>query len=308
MQHSQDRIADAAPGNWVDRYAPSWFRPYARLARYDRPIGYWLLFWPCAWGSALALAETGGSSLNWLHLAAFLAGAIAMRGAGCTYNDIIDRDLDARVARTRLRPLASGAVSVRKAAIWLGLQCAVGLAVLLQFNTFTVVIGIAALIPVALYPFMKRITWWPQLFLGISFGWGALVGYAAIAATLSAATVGLYLACMLWIIGYDTIYAHQDREEDALIGVRSTARRFEANARLFIGATYAGALALLVGALAIAGSGWPAYAGALALGLFFALQVARLDTADPARCLAQFKHNGWAGALPFIGLGASILL
>lgn len=299
---TDDRVADAARDNWVDRYAPRFFRPYARLARYDRPIGYWLLFWPCVWGSALALAETGADGLNFYHIALFLIGAIAMRGAGCTYNDIVDRDLDKQVARTRSRPLASGAVSLKAAFIWLGLQCLIGLIVLLQFNLTTIIVGAASLLTIAIYPFMKRVTWWPQLFLGLSFGWGALVGYTATSATLSPVMLALYAATIALIIGYDTIYAHQDREDDAMIGVRSTARRFEKNAQGFIGLMYGVCLGLMAVSFALAGLPLPAYVGLLAYAAFFAWQLKSLDINDAGKCLAQFKQHSPASLLPLTGL------
>src|SRR5882757_5338783 len=222
---SDGRVADST-GNWVDTLAPSWFRPYLRLARADRPIGAWLLLLPCWWSAALAAIATGQPIPDPSHLALFFVGAFVMRGAGCTWNDIVDRDLDAKVARTRSRPIPSGQVSVKAAAVFLVAQALVGLAVLLQFNRFTILVGISSLGIVAIYPLMKRFVSWPQLVLGLAFSWGALMGWAAVFSRLEAPALLLYAGSIAWVIGYDTIYAHQDREDDALIGVKSTARLF----------------------------------------------------------------------------------
>src|SRR5690606_32112374 len=202
-------VADAVKGNWVDRYAPDSAKPYLRMSRLDRPIGYQLLFWPCAYALGLVSVATG-TAFNWWHLVLFFIGAIAMRGAGCTFNDIVDRDIDDKVARTRSRPIPSGQVSVKQAIVWMVAQSLLGLAVLLQFNTATVILGIASLALVAIYPFMKRITFWPQLFLGFAFSWGALVGWTAITGALALPAIVMYFACILWTIGYDTVYALQD--------------------------------------------------------------------------------------------------
>src|SRR5690606_6993671 len=231
-------VADAVKGNWVDRYAPDSAKPYLRMSRLDRPIGYQLLFWPCAYALGLVSVATG-TAFNWWHLVLFFIGSIAMRGAGCTFNDIVDRDIDDKVARTRSRPIPSGQVSVAQAAAWLVAQALVGLAVLVQFNLFTVAVGVASLVLVAVYPFMKRITWWPQFFLGLAFSWGALVGWTSQTAAISLPPLLLYLGCILWVIGYDTIYALQDVEDDALIGVRSTARLFGRRARAMVALFYA---------------------------------------------------------------------
>src|ERR1700745_1643453 len=225
MNQAAGRVADST-GNWVDRLAPAALRPSLRLARADRPIGSWLLLLPCWWSSALAAVAAGAKAPNPLHLVLFAVGTVAMRGAGCTWNDIVDRDIDARVERTRSRPLPSGQVSLPAAAVFLVLQALVGLAVLLQFNRFAIATGIASLAIVAIYPFMKRITWWPQVVLGLAFSWGALMGFAVILGRIDAAGLFLYAGSIAWVIGYDTIYAHQDAEDDALIGVRSTARLF----------------------------------------------------------------------------------
>src|SRR5215510_11976062 len=225
MTRGAGRVADST-GNWVDGLAPAWARPYLRLARLDRPIGSWLLLMPCWWSVALA-AVHARSQVNVWHLFLFFVGAFAMRGAGCTWNDIVDRDLDAKVERTRSRPIPSGQVSVQAAAGFLVAQALVGLLVLLQFNGFAIATGIASLAVVAIYPFMKRITYWPQIFLGLAFSWGALMGWAAVFGRLDPPAFLLYAGSIAWVMHYDTIYAHQDREDDALVGVKSTARLFE---------------------------------------------------------------------------------
>lgn len=223
--------ADAVRGHWVTHYAPEWLKPYARLGRWDRPIGWWLLLWPCWWSAALVAAHSGAGHPDPWHLFLFLVGAIAMRGAGCTYNDVVDRNIDAGVERTKMRPIPSGAVTVRQALAFAALQGLVGLAVLLQFNTFTIVLAFSSLLLVAIYPFMKRITSWPQFVLGLAFNWGAFLGWTAGAGSLGWPAVMLYLGGIAWTIGYDTIYAHQDRRDDAIIGVRSTARLFADHSR-----------------------------------------------------------------------------
>src|ERR1700694_141463 len=244
MSGAAGRVADA-PGNWVDTRAPSWSRPYLRLSRLDRPIGSWLLLMPCWWSAALAAGIAGDVGALPLTLALFFAGAFVMRGAGCTWNDITDRDLDARVERTRSRPIPAGQVSVPQAAVFLVVQALIGLAVLLQFNRFAVMTGIASLIIVAVYPFMKRITWWPQIVLGLAFSWGALMGFAVTLGRIDATALLLYAGSISWVIGYDTIYAHQDAEDDALIGVKSTALLFGARTRPALMAFYAAAAGLI---------------------------------------------------------------
>src|SRR6516225_12448001 len=225
MTEAAARVADAT-GNWVDTLAPPRSRPYLRLARLDRPIGSWLLLLPCWWSSALAAGLAHDLRRLPLVVALFFVGAFAMRGAGCTWNDITDRDLDAMVERTRSRPIPAGEVSVRAALVFLVAQALIGLLVLLQFNGFAVATGIASLAIVAVYPFMKRITWWPQAVLGLAFSWGALMGFAVILGRIDAAALVLYAGSIAWVIGYDTIYAHQDSEDDALIGIKSTALLF----------------------------------------------------------------------------------
>ena len=300
MTDGTGRVADST-GNWVDGFAPAWSRPYLRLARLDRPIGSWLLLLPCWWSVGLA-AVHAGSRVDIAHVALFFVGAFAMRGAGCTWNDIVDRDLDARVERTRSRPIPSGQVSVAAAGAFLALQAMVGLAVLLSFNRFTVMVGLSSLAVVAIYPFMKRITYWPQIVLGLAFSWGALMGWPAAFGRLDPPAFLLYAGAIAWVIGYDTIYAHQDREDDALVGIKSTALLFGERTKPMLASFYA--LAVLLIALA----GWSAGAGiAFSLGLLafaahLAWQVRRLDIEDPVRCLAVFKSNRDAGLILFAGL------
>jgi 4-hydroxybenzoate polyprenyltransferase len=301
MSRSSGSVADAT-GNWVDSLAPAWSRPYLRLARLDRPIGSWLLLMPCWWSCALAAIAAGEAGPNPTHLALFFVGAFAMRGAGCTWNDIVDRDLDARVERTRSRPIPSGQVSLAQAASFLVLQSVIGLAVLLSFNRFTIGLGIASLAIVAIYPFMKRITYWPQIVLGLAFSWGALMGWAARFGGLALPAFLLYAGSIAWVIGYDTIYAHQDREDDALIGIKSTALLFGERTRPMLALFYTLAV-LVIGAAAGAAGAGPVFAlGLLAFAAHLGWQVVRLDIADPDGCLALFKSNRDAGLILFAGL------
>ncbi|HEY8594257.1 MAG TPA: 4-hydroxybenzoate octaprenyltransferase [Devosiaceae bacterium] len=288
-------VADAQRGNWVDRFAPDPLKPYFRLARYDRPIGFWLLFWPCAFAVGLSAVARPPSGFNWMHIALFLVGAVVMRGAGCTFNDIVDRNIDDKVARTRSRPLPSGQVKLWQAVAFLVLQALAGLAVLLQFNGETIRLGLVALLPVAIYPFMKRITWWPQLFLGIAFSWGALLGWTANMGALFAPSVLLYAGCILWTIGYDTIYALQDIEDDALIGVKSTARLFGDHARTMVGIFYLGAFAVWTGAGLAAGGGVVFVTLMAVPAALLAWQVVTLDPSDSGNCLQRFKANHLVG-------------
>jgi 4-hydroxybenzoate polyprenyltransferase len=300
-------VPDAVRGHWADRILPLAWRPYARMARLERPIGWWLLLLPGWWSSTLASGSLHQSPNFW-HLALLLIGAVAMRGAGCTYNDIVDRDLDARVARTRARPIPSGQVTVRNAKIFLVAQALVGLVVLLQFNRFAVLLGILSLVTVAIYPFMKRVTDWPQLGLGLAFSWGALMGWAAIFASLALAPLLLYAGAILWTIGYDTIYAHQDREDDALIGVRSTALLFGARTQPFLAFFYAGATVLFAAAYGLAGAGVVAWLGLAVGAVHLAWQVRTLDIADGDRCLRLFRSNRDYGLILFAGLLIDALL
>ncbi len=289
------RVADAQKFNWVDNLAPVFARPYLRLARLDRPIGFWLLFWPCAMSLALSAVARPPTGFNLWSLGLFLAGSVAMRGAGSTFNDIVDQGIDAKVARTRSRPLPSGQVSRTQAAVFLGIQLLVGLLVLLQFNSFTVWLGVLSLLLVAIYPFMKRVTWWPQLFLGLAFSWGALMGWASEFGQLFLPPLLLYAGAVLWTIGYDTIYALQDIEDDVLIGVKSTARLFGANARPLVALFYAGAMALWVWAGWAAGAGIVFVAAMIAPAALLFWQVASLKPASPANCLTRFKANHFVG-------------
>jgi 4-hydroxybenzoate polyprenyltransferase len=300
MTRGAGRVADST-GNWVDGVAPAWARPYLRLARLDRPIGSWLLLMPCWWSVGLA-AVHARSQVNVWHLLLFFIGAFAMRGAGCTWNDIVDRDLDARVERTRSRPIPSGQVTVAAAAAFLALQALVGLAVLLQFNRFTIYVGFASLAVVAVYPFMKRITYWPQIVLGLAFSWGALMGWPATFARLDVPALLLYAGAISWVIGYDTIYAHQDREDDALIGIKSTALLFRERTKPMLVLFYALAVALIALAGWSAGAGLVFALGLLAFAAHLAWQIARLDVDDPINCLVVFKSNRDAGLILFAGL------
>ena len=288
-------VADAQRGNWVDRYAPNWLKPYARLARWDRPIGFWLLFWPCGYSLGFAAVKDPAAGFDWWALVLCLVGAVAMRGAGCTFNDIVDRDIDDKVERTRSRPLPSGQVTLANAVVFMVLQGLVGLAVLVQFNLFTVAVGIASLVLVAIYPFMKRITWWPQFFLGLAFSWGALVGWASQTAAISLPPLLLYLGCILWVIGYDTIYALQDVEDDALIGVRSTARLFGRRARAMVALFYAAAVVVWIAAALLVGAGIVFGVVMLAAIAILTWQVLTLDGRDPDNALVRFKANHWVG-------------
>lgn len=302
-------VPDAVTGHWVDRNAPLALRPYLRLARIERPIGWWLLLLPCWWSAALAAIASGAAYPDPVHLALFLVGAIAMRGAGSTYNDIVDRDLDAQVARTRDRPLPSGAVSLRAAIAFVALQCLIGLAVLLQFNGFAIALGFASLGFVALYPFMKRFFWMPQIVLGFAFAWGALMGWAAVFGSLALAPVLLYLAVVIWTIGYDTIYALQDIEDDEIAGIKSSARLFGAWVREAVAACYVAAVALLVAALALVEGAGPIAYGALALfAAHLAWQVVTLDREDGARALRLFRSNRDAGLVLFVGWSLAALI
>ena len=295
------RVADST-GNWVDTFAPLSIRPYLRLARADRPIGSWLLLLPCWWSAGLAAIAAGHPYPDPWHLALFFVGAFVMRGAGCTWNDILDRDLDARVARTRSRPIPSGQVSVTAAAAFLAVQALIGLLVLLQFNRFTILVGIASLGIVAVYPLMKRVVWWPQIVLGLAFSWGALMGFAALFGRLDAAAFLLYAGSIAWVIGYDTIYAHQDREDDALIGVKSTARLFGARTRPVLLGFYALAV-LLIGLAGVAVETGPVFVlGCILFGAHLGWQIDRLDIDDPDQCLRLFKSNRDAGLILFAAM------
>jgi 4-hydroxybenzoate polyprenyltransferase len=301
MTDASGRVADAT-GNWVDRSAPDWIKPYLRLTRLDRPIGWWLLLLPCWWSSALAaVADRAWGPSPW-HILLLLVGAIVMRGAGCTWNDLVDRDIDAKVERTRSRPIPSGQVSVPVAYLFLVAQALVGLLVLIQFNPFAIMVGVASLAVVAIYPFMKRITYWPQIFLGLAFSWGALMGWAGARGALELPALLLYAGSIAWVIHYDTIYAHQDREDDALVGLKSTALLFAENTRPALAAFSAAAVVLIGLAGYFAGAGIVFALGLAAFAGHLAWQIARIDIADPESCLKMFRANRDAGLILFVAL------
>jgi 4-hydroxybenzoate polyprenyltransferase len=301
-------IADATPGNWVDRYAPLSVQPYLKLARADRPIGTWLLLFPCWWSLALAELARGRPYPNLWYLGLFAIGAFVMRGAGCTYNDIVDRNYDGRVERTASRPIPSGQVSAMQALGFAVALSLIGLLVLVQFNEFTIWLGIASLAPIAIYPFMKRITFWPQVVLGLTFKWGALVGWAAIYGELSAAPLALYVGCVLWTIGYDTIYAHQDKDDDAELGLKSTALRFGDATKDWIAGFYSGAVVLWAAAGMLAGAHLIFFTALALVGIQLAWQVATLEINAPDNCLRRFRSNRDVGWALFLGLIADMAI
>lgn len=332
----EKRVSDALRQSWVHRHLPERLWPYAQLARWERPIGWQLLMWPCLWSLSLAyLHGVGIHSVEVTPVPRFenipfymfvlmtmavpaillVLGAVAMRGAGCTYNDLVDRDIDAQVDRTRSRPIPSGRVSTRSVFIFLVAQLLVGvfvLAALAQGRTFIWGLGISSLGLVIIYPFMKRITWWPQLFLGLAFSWGALMGWASLENSLAAPPITLYVGCIFWVIGYDTIYAHQDKEDDALIGVKSTARLFAERTKLAVAILYGLAIGAFFTAfvLALLNLSWvhiPAFAGLSMGALRLMQQIYRLDIHQPSQCLALFRSNNKVGLWVFAGLLVSIL-
>lgn len=297
-----DRITDAPAGNWVDRWAPSVSRPFLRLARADRPIGTWLLLWPCWWSLALAHLARGETWPNLWFMALFAIGAFVMRGAGCAYNDYVDREFDAKVERTRNRPIPSGQVTPNQALAFVVALSLIGLAVLVQFNTFTIALGIASLALVMVYPFMKRLTYWPQVILGLTFNWGALVGWAALYGSLTAPPVLLYAGAVVWTVAYDTIYAHQDKEDDLMLGLKSTAIRFGEHTVGWLSGLYAAAVAMWVAAAILAGAGIATYAALAFIAAHFTWQVTTLDCGDADNCLNRFKSNRDVGIALFAGL------
>jgi 4-hydroxybenzoate polyprenyltransferase len=310
-----NRVADAPLDNWVDRYAPAATRPYLRLSRADRPIGTWLLLIPCFWGIDLAALTTGFRMWDlWLALSCGV-GAFLMRGAGCTWNDITDRKFDAAVARTRSRPLPSGQVSVTGALIWMVLQAVIAAVILFSYNWVAVMLGIGSLALVAIYPFAKRFTWWPQVFLGLAFNWGALLAFAAHSGTVTLPAVLLYLSGIAWTLFYDTIYAHQDIEDDALIGVKSTARLFGSNSKRWLQGFMIASLVLM--ALALIVTPMPpervlglifGLIGIWLFGLHMLWQLRRLDIEDPASCMKMFRSNRDAGLIPALFLAVAVFL
>jgi 4-hydroxybenzoate polyprenyltransferase len=301
-QRTRD-ITDIRGDHWAARYAPPSLLPYIRLARLDRPIGTWLLLFPGWW--AIALAAPQGAWPQWRLIILFAIGAIVMRGAGCTFNDIVDRDFDAAVARTRTRPIPSGAVSVRAAAVFLALQLAIGAAVLFSLDALAIALGFLVLLLIATYPFMKRITYWPQFFLGLNFNWGALLGFAAATGTVALPALLLYAGGICWTLGYDTIYAHQDKEDDVLIGVKSSALALGAATRPALFVFYAAALALWAATALAAGLSWPIWPALIFAALHLAWQAATVRIDEPGDCLAKFRANRWTGWLILLGIVAS---
>lgn len=313
----EGQVADAVRGNWVDTLAPAAARPYLRLSRADRPIGTWLLLLPCWWGVLLAAsADPDGLRLLDLWIIVGCAiGAFLMRGAGCTWNDITDRDIDAAVARTKSRPIPSGQVSVRQALVWLVIQSLLALGILLTFNLNAILLGLLSLLPVAIYPFAKRFTWWPQVFLGLAFNWGALLAWTAHSGSLAWPAVALYLAGIAWTLFYDTIYAHQDSEDDALIGVKSTARLFGENSKAWLRGFMVASVVLMAVAIILAlipGGNFLALtlalAGAWAFGWHMAWQLGRLQIDEPETCMRLFRSNRDAGLLVALFFALSALL
>lgn len=301
-------VADAPASNWVDRFAPDFAKPYLRLIRADRPIGTWLLLFPCWWSQALAELDSGRPYPDPWYLMLFAIGAFVMRGAGCAYNDYVDRDIDGSVERTRNRPIPAGLVSPAAALIIVVLLSFCGLAVLVQFNMFTIWLAIGSLLLVALYPFAKRVIPYPQIVLGMAFNWGALVGWAAIEGSLGWPAIALYIGCVAWTVGYDTIYAHQDKEDDAMLGLGSTAIWFGKNTVSYVGTLYAVAIIFWLVAGALAGAHLVYFTAVTLVSLQLAWQVATLDTSDTANCLWRFRSNRDVGAVVFLGLVADLLL
>jgi 4-hydroxybenzoate polyprenyltransferase len=290
-------ISDAGARNWVDRFAPPPLIPYLRLARADRPIGFFLLAFPCFWSVALAGRSLGEAYPDPRLLILFAVGALVMRAAGCTYNDLIDRDIDAKVARTQGRPLPSGQLSARNAIVFMLALSLIGFAVLLSFNSFTIWLGLGVLPIVALYPFVKRFSSWPQAVLGLAFNWGALLGWTAVLGRLDWPAVVLYVGAVAWTVGYDTIYAHQDRDEDSVLGLKSTALRFGRSTRTWLAAFYAFAWLAITAAGVMAHAGTAFLLGMIAAGAHLAWQVVTLDIDDPESCLERFRSNRDFGAL-----------
>ncbi|MGI9370531.1 MAG: 4-hydroxybenzoate octaprenyltransferase [Ruegeria sp.] len=310
------QVADAVSGNWVDTLAPAFSRPYLRLSRADRPIGTWLLLIPCWWGLVLAMLAGGDARWGDLWIAAGCAiGAFLMRGAGCTWNDITDREFDGQVERTRSRPIPSGQVSVAQAYAWMGLQCLLALAILLTFNRAAIAMGVLSLLPVTIYPYAKRFTWWPQVFLGLAFNWGALLAWAAHSGSLGWPAVLLYLSGISWTLFYDTIYAHQDTEDDELIGIKSTARLFGTDTAKWLKYFLVATVSLM--GLAVLEAVYPGgsifalvlgIAGPWAMGWHMAWQLRGLDIENNAKLLQLFRANRDTGLIPLIFFCAALLV
>ncbi len=303
MKPAKTVTTDMPADHWVERYLPGPVRPYFKLARIDRPIGTWLLLLPAWWGIILASPGVGDPYGTVTNLVLFGVGAVIMRGAGCTFNDIVDRDFDAQVARTRTRPVASGAIPVPRAMIFLILQLTAALGILLSFNRFTIALGAASLVLVFTYPFMKRITYWPQAFLGITFNWGALLGFAAVTGTLGGEALALYAGGFFWTLGYDTIYAHQDKEDDIRLGVKSSALRLGEKTRPYLFVFYGLAIAWLALAGHLAALAWPYYGGLAQLSW----QAGKVDLDSSADCLVKFRSNRNFGLIVLAGLIAAQL-
>ncbi len=302
-------VADAPANNWVDCWAPSFARPYLRLARMDRPIGIWLLVFPCWWSLTLAEIAARQPSLNyWWAFGLFAIGALVMRGAGCAYNDYVDRDFDAKVARTQSRPIPSGQVTPSQALVFVGALLLIGLGVLLQFNTFTIWLAMTSLLLVAIYPFMKRFTYWPQLVLGLTFNWGALVGWSASQANISLSPVLLYAGAVCWTMGYDTIYAHQDKEDDLMLGLKSTAIRFGDATLTWVAGFYTAAIVMWCVAASLANANLVTFIAIGLIALQMSWQVSTLETSDADNCLRRFRSNREVGAVLLFGLLADLSL
>lgn len=299
-------VADST-GNWVDSAAPLWLQPFLRLARIDRPIGWWLLLLPCWWSTALAALAQRATAPDIKLILLFLIGAVAMRGAGSTWNDILDRKIDAQVERTRNRPLPSGQVTTKAAFVFAVILSLIGLAVLLQMNRFTIATGIASLAIVAIYPLAKRVFSMPQLVLGFAFSWGALMGWAAVFGALDWRPIVLYAGTICWVIGYDTIYAHQDRKDDAVIGVKSSARLFGEQTRLAVATLYTTTVLLIAAAVAFSGGGIISLLGLLAFGAHLSWQIVTLDVNNPTRCLKLFRANRDAGLILFAAISLDVI-
>lgn len=300
------RPGDSPRGSWVERWWPTRLKPFARLARLDRPVGIWLLMWPCLWSLTLAGEKGLGPDLRLIML--FVIGAILLRSAGCIFNDIVDRDLDAQVERTKGRPLPSGQVSVRSAVVLLAVLLLLGLVVLMQFNTLAIWVGAASLLLVAVYPFAKRFTFWPQILLGMAFNWGALMGWAAVDGRLEPAALLLYMGGIFWTLGYDTIYAHQDRRDDLVAEIKSTAVLLGEASRRWITGFFICTLILLTGAVLAAGGSWPAYMGLAAVAGHAAWQAQATNLANPQECLRAFRANSSFGFIMFAGLVADRMI
>lgn len=296
-QQDLQRPADAVPDNWVDRFAPPATLPYLRLMRADRPVGWWLLLWPCLWSLALAGA---GLDDGYLYLL-FFVGAVVMRGAGCVLNDIVDRDFDGQVERTRGRPIPSGAVTVRQAVVFMAALSLIGLGILVQLKPFAIYLGVASLGLIIIYPFMKRFTYWPQIFLGLAFNWGALMGWAAVHNSLSPAALALYAGGIAWTLGYDTIYAHQDKQDDLLVGIKSTALKFGSNTRGWLWGFYSTAILMFLLAGWLANAGILFYPVMIFAATHLTYQIVTVDIDSPASCLARFKANRDFGWIVFAG-------